>query len=382
MTKYMRVRIAAALIIAIVALCALVFNATSVERYAGMVRCDMFSTAQSKIDCWDSFVRAEFKRNGIGAAFGIFDELYKKYPDFVYAAGGCHQRAHLIGDAAYFDLYVGRGESLDTLGMTGDVVDCGGGFLHGFLEHLFNARTDPRFASATCATLQRVLAASSEEVDESAVSAACFHGVGHGLMLAEADTHVVPDIRRMDDFLARPYARCDAIPGITETGKYFCKKGVLDAFFYIFSFTVFTGDQNKNVETLFDTCASLRPAFARTCYGPIGSQLAYPTNGDVYELSRLIRDHVSNEEWQGLAFEAAVASAVSVRMESNPDAGQDYLAACREVPRNFWEPCILGISQGIGINATYADSRARKTAFCASKGIEDQGLRDACMRAF
>lgn len=107
----------------------------------------------------DEALREAVETEGAEAALGM---LRTRIAENIRLASLCHPLAHTVGRAAY----VRYGFS-GAIAFRDDV--CGTGYLHGIVESHFIGLPDPETAARTLCGPQ---------------AADCFHGVGHGLMLA------------------------------------------------------------------------------------------------------------------------------------------------------------------------------------------------------
>lgn len=134
----------------------------------------------------ESRLEEALRTEGIGAALGELDAASTDPA----LAGSCHALAHALGRAAYEQL--GFETALQT---SGDV--CGSGYLHGVIEtHLARNPLTPDQIDALCP----------------AASGRCFHGLGHGLMLAS------------NNDLPAAVAACDNLPAHPQRVQ--CAEGV------------------------------------------------------------------------------------------------------------------------------------------------------------
>jgi plastocyanin len=123
-----------------------------------------------KLACWAEEVETSLAREGVVSAFALIRQLYANEQDF---RAVCHDVTHLVGEATYRIVRSGG-----SVGTTEDVVNCGYGFFHGFIEALLFDGRNITDAFVFCRNFQKEAEISA--VEPSTIYS-CFHGIGHGL---------------------------------------------------------------------------------------------------------------------------------------------------------------------------------------------------------
>lgn len=341
-------------------------------------RCDMRDSVESKAECWDGILRRDMKENGLASAFTVVKRMYDGYPDFVNGAGGCHERGHSLGAAAYLEFYLAGEKQEDLKTFVPDIDLCSWGFFHSFTGHLFTEHPDPAFVAETCASVREHLV---PPLSEHALNSHCFHGAGNGFMSTQLEGVTVPKIQRLDSFFAKPYELCNAIPGIAEKGVQDCINGIFAAFFYVYLPSLQDKDPDKNFENMFSICGGLRHEFRAACYFPVGFRLTSVAHGDPRLLAQRIMESTPDEEMRARAFEGGMVTMSEMQVITNPNAPRELFAACKELPQNFWGPCAAGIARGISFNtiAPHAGVDPQALIFCSSPDVAALGVSDSCL---
>ena len=122
-----------------------------------------------KQECYDKLLIDAFKQGDAPEAFKKLKILYNEEP--LFFDGGCHKRAHLIGDLAY-GKYL-KHKDLSRLDVSEETTFCGAGYYHGFLEHYIRDNPGVESAKEFCVYL---------EERRPGIRATCYHGMGHGFM--------------------------------------------------------------------------------------------------------------------------------------------------------------------------------------------------------
>lgn len=333
-------------------------------------RCDMRDSVAAKADCWDGILRKDMREHGVSGAYKLFKYLYRTYPDFVYGSGGCHQRAHLMGDNAYYELYL-QGKTLDEIDLTQDVHWCTWGFVHGFMHHLITDHPDPAAISQTCAHFADTLTMYDRDI----VLRECYHGAGHGLMQAQADKKIVRGFADMNTFLRTPFDVCETIgPDAVPP----CEAGTINAFLFLYAPVLFSKDERSNIESLFNMCAGLAPRYARMCYGPIGLQLGASAHQEPRALADIVLKNVSDTQKQIDAFEGGIAAMLEERGAEHDAAGQEILHKCVGLPDHLVRACVRGLTRAEGFYASPQDARSQRQKFCSSDLVKQLGETGVC----
>ena len=126
------------------------------------------SEAQRR-NCFDSLIMKAARERGVAAGFDMLTEVYARVPEFV---DDCHTITHDLGALSFEEFKSGKDFSLSA-----KASSCGFGFYHGFMEAMLAADGDLREAKRFCEYVDAKMKSNS-----GSVSAACYHGIGHGVV--------------------------------------------------------------------------------------------------------------------------------------------------------------------------------------------------------
>lgn len=231
--------------------------------------CDTASSDLEKVDCWLALIIARVRTDGIERGYTAFRYVYNTYP--VFGATGCHQHAHRVGDAAYYELFVARGLAVPEMEFPQETVSCGYGFYHGFIEHLIQDRPDPAFVAETCEYLRGRYSGTMRDI-----GTICYHASGHGFTMAKADTLRKSEWGSVDMLIQEPLAHCERLD-LSEEEIEDCREGVFNV---ISDWAVLNNfGLVYDFDDPFGVCRRQPERWRYPCYYEIGMKLE-PVLGD------------------------------------------------------------------------------------------------------
>lgn len=324
--------------------------------------------AAHPIDCWLSLLRDQFDEGGIEAAFSTFEKIYQRHE--LFANSGCHVYAHRIGDMAYYYEYL-QHRDLDKINFPKNANACGYGFYHGFIEHLIQDNPDPVYVTKTCTKLKTRLSDIAP-----AIGSTCYHGAGHGFVLAKADEALDPLKWSFNFFTDEAAKKCTNLPAASEHEISECRQGV---------YTIITGwmeDKEYGFEypstAPFMYCdTQTEVEYRKDCYQEMAQKISGGIDRKVQKAMDLILTGLHEEYYLD-----TLSIAVSGMVQSDPDgSGVRLLEECRQLSESFQATCLRAIVGGQfehGVPDAEYDIAQR---FCADTPMTDEE-RSFCLDRF
>lgn len=277
-----------------------------------------------KQQCFDEFILAEAKSNGISAGLDALGAVYARDKKF---ASYCHGNTHELGIMAY-DLFT-RNEDIS---LSDKSSYCGFGFFHGFLEGLFANTGDLDEARRFCEYIDTNLKDSLL-----GVSFACYHGIGHGVVDGSDPERWGNDER----FIEKGLALCDTL-GEIEEHKERCASGVFNALAIAYldpKYKLTVDPQDP-----FLICRKQGLRYAReACYDQMNSYIVKTTDSFSDALRLAAR---AEETYKGVT----VASVAAFRAR-DALAGEkplhEFVEECNVLPSPLHDKCAEGFGAGL-----------------------------------
>jgi hypothetical protein len=316
-----------------------------------------------KINCWQEIIRGEFENKGTSSAFDVFETIYANFRDF--SDTGCHRHAHRVGDMAYYFDYLTH-KNLEEVDFPQKANLCGYGFYHGFFEHLVQNNPDPEYVTATCTQMKNLLPAEIAP----AIQQTCYHGSGHGFLLAQAD--LLTDSSNWDTraFLEEPLKKCEALNKASQYDREECRQGVYN----VFTDWMFDGEYNLsfNFDEPFKFCNSERKERRADCYYEIAQKFDSISGKSPIKIARL-----SEGIEQGSVKNTVMSTAVAGIVQSDPSGSQkELLKECRAVTEGLVGPCIAGIVGGLVEHDISDSDYVRGVSFCTNSDMTESQRSD------
>lgn len=319
-----------------------------------------------RIQCWLNIVQAELKDVGIEGAYRIFVHLYDTYPEF--GSSGCHGHAHTIGDTAYYEIYVARGQSLLEYSFPPATKSCGYGFFHGFLEHLMQDHPETEFAVQTCSYLRDRYGAEMSQLEN-----ICYHASGHGYMQGEAD-HISKDAwGDMTRLVRRPLILCSKFSDATPRQREECREGV----FNVVSDWMISGNFGLSFDTknAVQLCDALPQLDQRACYYEFAMKLS-PLIQDDPVKAAAYSETLRRKDLRILAFSVMVAG---MMQRAGPlDTYSDVFSGCSTLSDTYFETCIRSSVGGMLAHGSPGTEHHKVLIACENADLVDRDGRAHC----
>ncbi|MBL4644792.1 MAG: hypothetical protein JKX80_02915 [Candidatus Pacebacteria bacterium] len=319
-----------------------------------IVACDEKSPNETeKIDCWQDIMRGAFDVDGTQAAFDVFEVVYKNYE--VFANTGCHRHAHRIGDMSYYFDYLTH-KDFTKMDFPKGATACGYGFYHGFFEHLVQDNTSVEFVTQMCEYMRNNLGDVAP-----AISQTCYHGSGHGFLLARADELTQESQWSVEAFTQKPLEQCESLPQASDTEIAECRQGVYN----VIVDWMADGEYGLSYNTVEPFAMCDREPYERQfdCYYEIAQKIDGLSNGDPLKMVAIV-EKAKRVDLQTIAMSVGVAGVV----QQNPQNDQiTLLSACQSIDRmELKNQCILGIIGGLVEHTIPGTDYKNAINFCES----------------
>ncbi len=308
-----------------------------------------------KINCWFVIIQKVFIEQGTEEAFTVFEKINNDYD--VFANTGCHRHAHRVGDLSYYYDYLDH-KDLRKTEFPKNAVACGYGFYHGFFEHLIQDNPDPDFVTETCEYMRENL----YEVAP-AISQTCYHGSGHGFVLAELDKITESKLWTETQFTSQPLQQCERLAQATLSEISECRQGVYNVL------ADWMADKeyglSYNADEPFAFCDTQLFEHQYDCYYEMAQKIGIITEFSPLK-SLVVAEKALRKDLQQLILDVAIAGLV----QHNPKGDQsEILNECRLMPENFGLVCFKSIVSGLIEHNPINDDFASAFGFCARKDL-------------
>lgn len=316
---------------------------------------------QAKVDCWLQRPLGIVSAGSLTAGFRAFTYLYETYPAF--ASTGCHRYAHKVGDAAYYNLMLARGLSLEDIDFPQSATACGYGFFHGFFEHLVQNDPDVRTVVENC---EYVRATYAREMR--GIGTICYHASGHGFMQKQADA--LPEEMHGNPALMveRPLEECEALP-TDEMEVEDCREGV----FNVLVDWMETGDFGLSFDlgNPLALCSELEEGWQYACFYELGQNLGKITDGSPLKAATFAQS-INDAELRKMTFGVMVAG--MMQSKAALDEYKDILAECVQIDdMPLYETCVVSSANGMMEHGSPGEEYAKVLDLCADPALSSRG---------
>ncbi|MBI4093702.1 hypothetical protein HY417_01955, partial [Candidatus Kaiserbacteria bacterium] len=230
------------------------------------------------IDCWYGLINAALEHDGITGAMEVFSKIYEQQP--LFASTGCHKHAHFVGDQVYYKLYRGTND-IRAIDFPQSSTACGYGIFHGFMEHLIQDNPDIPFVTEICTYLKERYSTVMGDI-----GTICYHGSGHGLMLAEAERVPKSGWGLVSFFTSTPARTCEALPEASSREIEECREGVYNVLVDWMEQTQYGFAYDE--KNPFRICETEPRAWHQACYYEMAQKLDRVSSRDPVLLATLV----------------------------------------------------------------------------------------------
>ena len=329
---------------------------------------DSTDSHASRIDCWMLLIENEFSNTGTAGAFDVFTYIYQNYESF--ANSGCHKHAHRVGDLAFYYDYLTH-EDLTKVEFPKGATACGYGFYHGFVEHLVQNTPSPQYVDEICPLLKETI---SNEAP--GISQTCFHGAGHGFLLAQSDQLTDPKDWTIDNFITEPLLKCDGLLLASDFERKECYQGV---------FTVLTewmadeeyGLTYNKIEPYAHCDRVANSEYQEGCYAEVSQKFDSVSEFSMTKMRKLLESGATQD-----FYNKTLWIALSGFMQNDPDTdGIDFFKECSEVFFDRSDTCIDVVVGGVIEHGPSGNQYQYVNAFCELDLLTEKE-QEYCNRSF
>ncbi len=320
----------------------------------------------AQVDCWMGLMKDSYSRGGTEKAFEIFQYIYDNYDGF--ANSGCHRQAHRVGDFAYYFDYLSH-KNFDLVQFPKSANACGYGFYHGFIEHLVQDNPEVSFVKNTC---QYLISRLNETAPD--IAKTCYHGSGHGFLIAEADEIVTKEPINIVNVTNLPIKKCSELQ-VAEEYIAECHEGV----FNVFIDWMVEGNYGLKYDNLnpFVPCEALLPdeLSYQACSIEISRKFDSLSGYEPAKVLALIKKNPFTQIHDRM-FQIGVTGIV----QHNPKDGPLSLTTkCRELDSEYQEQCFSAVVLGIFSHGNPREIYLEAEEFCSSEYLT-VGERSLCYK--
>lgn len=349
-----------------------VFVGTSIYAYSPRVRADIklaecgLTHSSEQIECVFKVIESEMQRAGISAAMRIFSRAYNSY--YSFASTGCHKYAHRMGDIAYFREYLGK-KDLGEMDFPQETTACGYGFYHGFLEHVTQDNPSPEFVTETCAYLTNRLG-----ITMGSIRGICYHGSGHGFMLAHVEKLSPSAWGDAWAFVGEPLSQCDMLPNAKGEDKSQCRQGVFNMLVEWMSIKQYSF--SYDTENPFSTCQTMPERYWHDCYYETSQKLDNLSGRDPVRIAEIVRS-APTEDIRLLSFAIGVSGIIQQTIADGKGYEQT-LERCVVLEDSLLTTCIRSILHGLFEHGAPQEEYKKAFEFCKDPRLETHGQTKSC----
>lgn len=302
--------------------------APSVHRAAALFPCRFASDRHRVSLCVFKAIRSELK-SSTGDAMVLFSQALRTIPGF--DTGNCHTLAHRVGDMAFYDLFVKDPDSVKFT-YPFESTACEYAFYHGFYEHYFQENPDEKKIVETCSALP-----DGPPMYLKTIQLTCYHGAGHGLVMAQVDALPRSKDGDMAAYTEAPLRTCSLLEGLTQEEMRRCPLGVFAQIAQFQATKDFGFSFSEDVTKRFEQCNLF--------------------HSETRDMCVLITAIVSE-----LKLDRTVEACGTIQAQST------------------FSSCVRGMVLGHFINEATYESFDEALQLCADPRIHERGERDTCYR--
>jgi hypothetical protein len=326
------------------------------ERYR-ILACEGKERTDIQFDCWFSVIRNYMKNDEIERSMRVFKHLYTTYPEFYES--GCHQHAHRVGDMAYYELFRGR-TALDDMRFPQEVTACGYGFFHGFFEHYVQDNPTGAFVEDTCAYFENKLSSRM-----GSIRSICYHGAGHGLMLATAQALGKSAWGNPSIYYTPALTICDSFTQASELDRRECRDGVFNVMVDWMALKNYGFSLDEN--NLFALCRDIKDFEAkRSCFNETAQKLDKPSQFSPVRLHEVMQRERIPQPFEQAVFAIGMAGMLQP-LAGSGEGIDEFASECELLPGEYRTWCIRSVVGGLYEHGIPQEEYKAPFAFCAKK---------------
>ena len=360
-----------ALVLSLIALDALQELVPVLRHEAELSQCRQVSRGDREVECIFKAVEEELRFHSVSSAMGLFSRAYQRSSSFL--AVGCHRQAHRVGDLTYYEKYLAGAADLDAIDLPQSTTACGYGFYHGFIEHFIQDNPDPRFVTKTCEYLQERLGGVMADI-----RLTCYHGSGHGFMLAQSERVPKGLWGSVKAFTAYPVEQCEKLEKAKPDEIEQCREGI----FNVLVDWMELGENGFSMDDrdVFRVCNSVPSMSHKACYYEMAQKLDGLAKHDPRQIYALVA-RIPSEEMRELSFQVGVAGVIQ-NVIGESDGYTKALEQCAGLPaQDYYKKCLLSIVHGLFEHGEPQREYVKALDVCILPSVKEKGLEEFCYQA-
>lgn len=328
-----------------------------------------FQQADEQIGCWYRIIEEAINNESIDAGMDVFSHVYETYKPFIET--GCHRHAHKVGDIVYYGQYLANPD-IDAIDFPQSTTACGYGFYHGFLEHLIQDNPDSAFVTDVCTKLGNKYGETMGDIQLT-----CYHGSGHGFMLAEIEKQEKQYWGNIPVFSKRPMELCNGLPEAREGDREECRQGIFNVIVDWGEVNNYGFSYDKNAP--LKLCRGLPEGWLHACYYEAAQKFDAIAQKDLQTAWRIAQAESPTHAL--MILNVAVAGVVQQIISKGEHA--EFGKGCVTLPSEPKAGCVESVVNGLYEHGAPTQEYKEALAFCGLDYIQsDADASEACMRAF
>lgn len=337
------------------------------EVWRNVANCKEFADEAMKNQCWEYRLENVLKSQGVAAAFEFFIELYREEPN---EPKGCHQWAHILGDAAYRDFKKDK-----ELYIRPEASYCGFGYFHSLITEHMRETGDIYSATVFCEVIVKEL-----EGEVPNIYGGCVHGVGHGATawLIEQPANWGNLLKTANEGIVI----CELLYSETKDQEN-CYFGVFNELQldlqdskYGFSYEEYL----EKDDPLFYCNQLDRNIYKGICYAEFAALFIDIFDNDIVAGMRYMIENAEDLEETGYhAVRKLAADQITYNIAEDPQ--EKTIEVCRVVPEYLKQRCIFGIANGYYFHGEPNNVHIKGFEFCRANFLTAEE-RKMCFTEF
>lgn len=344
------------------------FRGTPYQKHADACAA-AFAQPEEQIGCWYRVIEDAITHDSIDTGMNVFSYVYETYTPFIET--GCHRHAHKVGDIVYYGQYLANPD-IDAIDFPQSTTACGYGFYHGFLEHLIQDNPRSEFVTEVCTKLGNKYGAAMGDIQLT-----CYHGAGHGFMLAEIEKQDRKYWGNIPVFSKRPIELCNGLPDAREGDREECRQGIFNVIMEWGEVQNYGFSYDKNDPLAI--CRGLPESWLHACYYEAAQKFDGAARKNLEDAWNIAQKESS--EHALMILNVAVAGVVQQTIAAGEH--EAFGKGCMTLPQEPKKGCIESIVNGLYEHGAPMEEYKKALAFCELEYIQrDESASAACSHAF
>jgi len=337
----------------------------NIKNNISLLSCKKVIGQEKQLDCVDQIIEKQILQNNIVSGMRSFVTARNL---FKFIASDCHYRAHRLGDIVYYNFYLNT-RDISKIEFPEESTMCNGGFIHGFLEHLIQDNPNPATVTETCEFLRNIL------IDRgNYVSKDCYHGSGHGFLLAQTEKVSKNDWGNLHIFIDKPLFTCEQLEKASDAEKLECMSGVFTTLGLWMGNNEYGFSLDEKDPLLY--CKNLKTDWQLPCYSEITHRIKFEL--DTAQFLDIL-ESINNEVLRNRIL--FISASRDIRAAMGNDEWGDYektLVRCEKLQQELYERCIAGIIKGLFSHGEFDKEYIPALALCNEPVVLQRNIQSLC----